>query len=136
MSRASKIYTLGDGWSCEDGYGQPDRVLYRFTMRPSILPTVGFILSLAESVLPAALPPQPTLPPNPLVQRGIGSIVGSLTSALPAEVTSYLASLPSDVLQGVLPAFEGLPDGDTIKSKLNITDDEIANEPLRILNIP
>ncbi len=102
-------------------------------MKPFSLLSVVTILSAIRSAISAALPPQPTQPPNPLDRRGV---VGFLTSSLPAEVTSYLGSLPSDVLQGVLPAFEGLPDGDTIKNKLNISDEELANEPLKILNIP
>jgi hypothetical protein len=90
------------------------------------------LLGVAEAV---ALPPAPT-PPPALAQRDVASTIGSLTSALAPEVSSYLASLPSDAVQGVLPAFEKLPTPDDIKSKLNVSDDELQQEPLKVLNIP
>jgi len=59
-----------------------------------------------------------------------------LTSALAPEVSSYLASLPSAAVQGLLPAFENLPTPDEVKSKLNVSDEELQNAPLKVLNIP
>lgn len=84
----------------------------------------------------AAVIPGPTPTPVSVQQLGVASVVESLTSALAPEVSSYLSGLPTDALQGVLPAFNDLPNAANIKSKLNISDEQVAAQPLRVLNIP
>ncbi|EIM86547.1 uncharacterized protein STEHIDRAFT_57917 [Stereum hirsutum FP-91666 SS1] len=97
----------------------------------------------------ATIPPSPGITPTPILRvgdrletlsydrerRDLSGIISSIT-AIPAAVTSYLGALPSDVANGILPAYTGLPTADDIKAKYNLTDEQIDAEPLQVLNVP
>lgn len=97
----------------------------------------------------ATIPPSPGITPTPILRvgdrletlsydrerRDLSGIISSIT-AIPAAVTSYLGALPSDVANGILPAYTGLPTADDIKAKYNLTDEQIDAQPLQVLNVP
>lgn len=94
-------------------------------------------------------PPSPDITPTSILRvddrletlsydrerRDLSGIISSIT-AIPAAVTSYLGALPSDVANGILPAYTGSPTADDIKAKYNLTDEQIDAEPLQVLNVP
>lgn len=95
------------------------------------------VYGVAAIVLP---PPTPTTPPNVRLQeRGVVddlSKIFSEATVAPADVTKWVAALPSDIAGGILPQFENLPDSDAIKKQLQLNDDQINALPVNILNIP
>lgn len=68
-------------------------------------------------------------------RRDLSGIISSII-APPAEVTSYLGALSSDVANGILPAYTGLSTADGTKSKYNLSDEQIDAYPLQVLNVP
>lgn len=117
---------------------------------PSISSRV-LALFLALELAAGAPPPTATVPAPPRDRRDIissatsaaGSLTseagGALTSAFPSAVASVYSSLassiPTEAAGGIIPGFD-VPSVDDVKNEAGLSDDEIEQLPVRILNIP
>ena len=105
------------------------------------------ILELAAGAPPATATVPAIIPDRRDIISSATSVAGSLTSeagdaltsALPSAVQSVYSSLasavPTEAVAGMIPGFD-VPSTDDIKSQAGLSDEQIEQLPVRILNIP
>ena len=115
-----------------------------------LLPLLFSLLPLtAASPKPAAvasdnvqLVERPLITPSPAswdatktykYRRGV---LSDVTGAIDSVLSDLGSGIPSYVASGVPNYFQGFPTGADVKSKLGLSDNEIAALPTQVLNIP
>jgi len=63
-------------------------------------------------------------------------ILSDVTVAIDSALSDLGSGIPSYVASGVPNFFQGFPTGADVKSKLGLSDSEIAALPTQVLNIP
>ena len=64
------------------------------------------------------------------------SVISDVTGAIDSVLSDLGSAVPSYVASGVPDFFQGFPTGADVKSKLGLSDKEIAALPTQVLNLP